>query len=295
MRASLEAAYYPGIMDPVCRGQCRHGTSGLGLQAPSHLASRNYQATVNVTEILGSHTLRFGSDVRQQVFTSMGPGYTSGNFAFDNTYTRRNDDTAVAPAGNLGLSWAAFMLGIPTTSSVDANDSYATVNPYYSGYIQDSWRVTPKLTLNFGLRFEYEAGMTERYNRMLVGWDPTLQLPISAAAAAMRPRQVFRLHKAFWFRAGPGTAKRSGARQASPRASRVPSRQPTNQPKNGGAAVRVYYDTLNVSIYFQNSSVSAPPQRLPVQLRATWNREILRSLLLGICRADGTFRLGTRA
>ena len=161
-----------------------NGTSGLGLQAPSHLASRNYQATVNVTEILGSHTLRFGSDVRQQVFTSMGPGYTSGNFAFDNTYTRRNDDTAVAPAGNLGLSWAAFMLGIPTTSSVDANDSYATVNPYYSGYIQDSWRVTPKLTLNFGLRFEYEAGMTERYNRMLVGWDPTLQLPISAAAQA---------------------------------------------------------------------------------------------------------------
>ena len=120
------------------------------------------------------HTIRFGSDIRQQVFTSMGPGYTSGNFVFDNTYTRRNDDTAVAPAGNLGLSWAAFMLGIPTTSSVDANDSYATSNPYYSGYIQDSWRVTPKLTVNFGLRFEYEAGMTERYNRMLVGWDPEL-------------------------------------------------------------------------------------------------------------------------
>ena len=139
-----------------------NGTSGLGLQAPSHLASRNYQGVVSVTEILGPHTIRFGSDIRQQVFTSMGPGYTSGNFVFDNTYTRRNDDTSVAPAGNLGLSWAAFMLGIPTTSSVDANDSYATSNPYYSGYIQDSWRVTPKLTVNFGLRFEYEAGMTER-------------------------------------------------------------------------------------------------------------------------------------
>src|SRR6202035_2174894 len=62
--------------------------------------------------------------------------------------------------------------------------SYATINPYYSGYIQDSWRVTPKLTLNFGMRFEYEAGMTERYNRMLVGWNPNLQLPISAAAQA---------------------------------------------------------------------------------------------------------------
>jgi hypothetical protein len=132
-----------------------NGTSGLGLQAPSHLASRNHQGIVNVTEILGSHTIRFGADIRAQVFTSMGPGYTSGNFVFDNTYTRRNDDTAVAPAGNLGLSWAAFMMGIPTSSSVDANDSYATLNPYYSGYVQDSWRVTPKLTLNIGLRFEY--------------------------------------------------------------------------------------------------------------------------------------------
>src|SRR6202162_478851 len=109
-----------------------NGTSGLGLQAPARLASRNYQGIVNVTQILGSHTLRFGSDVRQQVYTSMGPGYTSGNFAFDNTYTRRNDDTAVAPAGNLGLSWAAFMLGMPTSSSVDAKEHVShTVKPSF--------------------------------------------------------------------------------------------------------------------------------------------------------------------
>ena len=52
----------------------------------------------------------------------------------------RDGEDADAPAGNLGLSWAAFMLGIPTTSSVDANDSYATVNPYYSGSLMSGYK-----------------------------------------------------------------------------------------------------------------------------------------------------------
>ena len=238
-----------------------NGTSGLGLQAPSHLASRNYQGIVNVTEILGSHTLRFGSDVRQQVFTSMGPGYTSGNFVFDNTYTRRNDDTAVAPAGNLGLSWAAFMLGIPTTSSVDANDSYATLNPYYSGYIQDSWRVTPKLTLNFGLRFEYEAGMTERYNRMLVGWNPNLQLPISAAAqAAYATAPVAQLPASGFLVQGGSLYANTPSQGVSREAwqgqamllPRVAAAYQINPKTVVRAGYGVYYDTLNATNIFPN-------------------------------------------
>jgi hypothetical protein len=236
-----------------------NGTSGLGLQAPSHLASRNYQGTVNVTEVLGSHTLRFGSDVRQQVFTSIGPGYTSGNFAFDNTYTRRNDDTSVAPAGNLGLSWAAFMLGIPTTMSADANDSYATVNPYYSGYVQDSWKVTPKLTLNFGLRIEYEAGMTERYNRMLVGWNPNLQLPISSAAqAAYAAAPVAQLPaSAFTVQGGSLYANSQGlGRQAWQGQAMFLPRVAVAYQVNSKTVLRsgygVYYDTLNVSNIFPN-------------------------------------------
>ena len=236
-----------------------NGTSGLGLQAPSHLASRNYQGIVNATEILGSHTLRFGTDIRQQVFTSMGPGYTSGNFVFDNTYTRRNDDTAVAPAGNLGLSWAAFMLGIPTTSSVDANDSYATSNPYYSTYVQDSWRVTPKLTLNFGLRFEYEAGMTERYNRMLVGWDPTLQLPItSAAQAAYANSPVSQLPASnFLVQGGSLYANSQGVGRAAWQGQamllpRVAAAYQVNQKTVLRAGFGVYYDTLNAANIFPN-------------------------------------------
>ena len=137
-----------------------------------------------MTQVFGQHTLRFGADVREALRTSMTPGVSAGSFAFNNAYTRKNDDTAVAPAGNLGLSWAAFMLGVPSTSTIAESDTHATQNPYYAGYVQNAWRVTRALTLNFGLRFEFEQGITERYDRMLVGWDPTLKLKISDAAVA---------------------------------------------------------------------------------------------------------------
>jgi hypothetical protein len=156
----------------------------LGLGGPTALYTRAIQEALNVTQVLGQHTLRFGVDIRQSFKTNTDPGQASGGFAFNNAYTRKNDDTAVAPAGDLGLSWAAFMMGIPSSVSVAQNDSYATASPYYAGYVQESWRVTRALTLNLGLRFEFEQGVTERYDRMLGGWDPSLKLPISDAAAA---------------------------------------------------------------------------------------------------------------
>ncbi len=68
--------------------------------------------------------------------------------------------------------------------SIATNDNYALHNPYYGWFIQDNWRVTNKLTLNLGLRMEYELGPTERYDRMLAGFDPTLANPLAKGAEA---------------------------------------------------------------------------------------------------------------
>lgn len=77
---------------------------------------------------------------------------------------------------------------MPTGMSIDTNDSYALMNPYYAGYVQDTWRATRKLTLTFGLRIEYEKGPTERFNRAIGYFDPNLELPIAAAAQAAYAR-----------------------------------------------------------------------------------------------------------
>ena len=136
-----------------------------------------------VTHIRGNHTIQAGFDDRYRFRTAGKSGNTSGNFTFDRTYTRKDDD-GNAPSNNLGLGWAAFILGIPNSIGIQTLDSYAMLTPYYSGFVQDSWRLTRKLTLNVGLRTEYEGGSTERYNRLIGGFDPTLTLPISAGAQA---------------------------------------------------------------------------------------------------------------
>ena len=68
--------------------------------------------------------------------------------------------------------------------STDNNASYALMNPYYAWYGQDTWRVTRNLTVTLGLRVEYEQAPTERYNRAITYFDPTIQLPIAAGAQA---------------------------------------------------------------------------------------------------------------
>jgi hypothetical protein len=96
---------------------------------------------------------------------------------------RKNDADTVA--SHRGLEWAAFMMGLSNGISIDANDSGYWMTPYSAAYIQDNWRVSRKLTLNLGLRFEREGGISERYNRAIeVGFMYDAKLPITDGAQA---------------------------------------------------------------------------------------------------------------
>ncbi len=165
------------------------GYNSIGRRVPEIYRLRVFTTKGNVAHIRGKHTLRAGVDARQHFRTATRAGLLAGSFTFNNFYTRRNDDT-FTPAGDLGHSWAAFILGIPTSMQIESSDSWAIHSPYYGFYLQDDWRVTPKLSLNLGLRLEYEMGITERFNRAMAGFEPTAKLPISdlaQAAYAARP------------------------------------------------------------------------------------------------------------
>ena len=76
------------------------------------------------------------------------------------------------------------MLGVPTSIQLDDQVDASLYNHYVGTFAQDSWRVTRNLTLNAGLRFEYEDGIREKDDRMLVGFDPDALTSISQAAEA---------------------------------------------------------------------------------------------------------------
>jgi hypothetical protein len=148
---------------------------------------RSYTGKADVSHLRGKHSLQAGIDVRTYMHTGGASGTASGAFSFSNTYTRRNDDT-FTPGGALGLSWADFMMGLPDNMQIATNANFVYSSAYYAGFIQDSWRLTPRLTLNLGLRGEYETGPTERYNRMIGAFDSSATLPISQAAQAAYAR-----------------------------------------------------------------------------------------------------------
>jgi hypothetical protein len=130
----------------------------------------------------GKHNLRFGFDWRNlRENRNRYPNGTSPDYTFNSTFTRGPLDTAAAP--QVGGEIASFLLGIPG-GNMGVNASYAERNSIYGFYVQDDYKLSRKLTLNIGLRYEVESATTERYNRAIRNFDATTPNPIDAQARA---------------------------------------------------------------------------------------------------------------
>ncbi|MGH9671931.1 MAG: TonB-dependent receptor domain-containing protein [Bryobacteraceae bacterium] len=156
--------------------------TNLGAAGGNNQTFLYHNFTGTLTRIAGNHSFRLGGDFR----VLRENAYTYGNVAprleFASTYTRGPlDNAAGAPVGQ-GL--ASLMLGIPSGGRVDVNASRAQQSTFTGFYLQDDWKLTPKLTLNIGLRYEYESPTTERFDRSIRGFDGATANPIEAQARA---------------------------------------------------------------------------------------------------------------
>jgi hypothetical protein len=159
----------------------------LGQSVPAWTNFTLFSNKVNMTHIRGSHTFTTGFDMRTHRRSGGNPGDVNGRYTFTNKFTSREED-GLTPAAILGHSYAAFLMGLPTSATADTNATYVLSNPYAGWYGQDSWRITSRLTLMLGLRMEYEWGRRERYDRVIGWFDPTAELPITDAAQAAYAR-----------------------------------------------------------------------------------------------------------
>jgi hypothetical protein len=144
-------------------------------------------ATLNKS--LGAHSLRTGMEFRRYRETSRFFGNNlTGQFTFDSTWTRGPlDNSTMAPNG-VGQSFAAFLLGLPTTGTVTRQASYDEASSTWGFYLQDDWKIGSRLALNLGVRYEYETALVEADSRSVRGFDQTAVQPIEAAArAALNP------------------------------------------------------------------------------------------------------------
>lgn len=142
-----------------------------------------YNVTGNVIWLVGNHNMKFGTEYRRYVeHSSRFPTTLSPTISFSNTYTRGPlDNSSPAPRGQ---DFASFLLGVPTGGSMSRAAEYKEQSGVLGLYAHNDWRVRNNLTLNLGLRWEYEGPLTEQEGRMISGFDFDTALPIAEAVRA---------------------------------------------------------------------------------------------------------------
>ncbi len=180
----------------------------LGL--PGTLASRNYQAfpsfnigngyagigsggyvpllqnpsshilVANFNKAKGNHSLQFGGEFRKLFLNFHQYGYPQGQFGFSQSFTQSVvNDTS----GGGGNPFASLLLGTADYGNYSIDPSFATTGEYYALYAEDTWHVTPHVTVNYGLRWDADQPRTERHNQLSY-FNPNDAGPISSVAPA---------------------------------------------------------------------------------------------------------------
>ena len=144
------------------------------------------------TKTVNTHSIRFGFEGNILRYNQQNPesGFGSGSgtpgFTFDNRFTQQNvTTTSVGADPNSGDALADLFLGDFSSDSYTINPSYALQQIYIAPWVQDDWRVNKKLTVNLGLRWDFEQPYTERFNKLVTTFCTTCVNPLQSSVSGL--------------------------------------------------------------------------------------------------------------
>ncbi|MEO8098173.1 MAG: TonB-dependent receptor [Acidobacteriota bacterium] len=147
------------------------GGNGIGIGAG---AFSNYQqwdqkptANANLTWVKGNHTLKFGGEAMTDGVINKTRQRANGNFSFGSAQTQNVWENGKASiSGNSGFPYASFLLGQAQSLVASATGTMRLGNHGIGLYAQDTWKASRKLTVDFGLRYDFQTYLKEQYGRM---------------------------------------------------------------------------------------------------------------------------------
>ena len=155
------------------------GYGGIGESFLARFRLQSYGLQYKLSWIKGRHTVKIGHETRinrTHFFQGQTP---AGQFAFSPRFTQGPDPNRGSPVA--GHPIASMLLGVADSGFMTHDEAISTYSPYLAWYIQDDFKVTPKLTLNLGLRYGFDWPRRERYDRLSV-FNPLIASPLTNPA-----------------------------------------------------------------------------------------------------------------
>lgn len=149
--------------------------TGLGAYPTANITN-NWALHPNVTWMRGGHSLKAGIDMRSIQYITNNPGNVLALGATPSN-TQKDYNRADALSGDSIASW---LLGTPSSGSSPNNLFPTFLYQYYAPWIQDDWKLTRRLTINLGLRWDFNIPANERFNRLNRSFDATVVNPVDA-------------------------------------------------------------------------------------------------------------------
>jgi Carboxypeptidase regulatory-like domain/TonB-dependent Receptor Plug Domain/TonB dependent receptor len=157
--ASADTLNYPGTI------------IGTSTNVPINRRQRDHQLVYNHTLMTGRHTLRAGIDQRIQALDDIASGTQRGYWTFSSPYTSTSILSSITSATAGFAPWEMFLMGYAGSYSKGYGDPYAQNRFKETNlYLEDSFRITPSLTLNYGARWEGVSAPNEIHNKFSYGY-----------------------------------------------------------------------------------------------------------------------------
>jgi opacity protein-like surface antigen len=142
------------------------GSANLGPPSDFRIKNQKPTGTVSLTWVKNNHTYKAGGELIVNGYPSFSETYAPGNMLFSPNQTGLPALDGVTLAATVGFNYASFMLGAPNTGYDSVPSAMRTGNHAIAGFVQDNWKVTGKLTVDYGLRYDFQTYLKEHNGYM---------------------------------------------------------------------------------------------------------------------------------
>jgi hypothetical protein len=160
------------------------GGTGIGSRDPRFGISNTIGFQPSIEYLLGRHTLHLGADIRDFDYNTGGGSFVLGQGGFNFTRNQTQQDPTANGSSTQGSAIASMLLGFPNNGIIQYTPNLGYRWRYWAIYLQDDIKLTSRLTINAGIRYDVEGSPHEIQNRQNRGFAFNTASPLAGAAAS---------------------------------------------------------------------------------------------------------------